>query len=74
MDASGSNPEWVLDRIEAAEESGYTVSVIYVDTPVEVCLYRNRQRALSEELAHPSRHALQRKFGDLNKVALRSKR
>ena len=58
LDVSGSNPDWLLDRVEFAEDSGYHVTVVYVETPVEVCLFRNRQRALAEELEHPSRSAL----------------
>ena len=44
LDASGSNPDWLLDRVEVAEKHGYKVSVVFVDTPVEICLFRNRQR------------------------------
>ena len=40
-----------MDRIEEAQDAGYEVTVVFCDVPVEVCLYRNRVRALDEEMA-----------------------
>jgi len=32
------------DRIDFATENGYDVDLIFVDTPTDICLYRNRLR------------------------------
>jgi len=45
LDSTGSNQAWLRDRVEEAKEAGYKVHVCYVDVPVEVALYRNRNRA-----------------------------
>ncbi|CAD7931758.1 unnamed protein product [Amoebophrya sp. A25] len=46
-DCSGSNFRWMEDRARYAFDRGYEVDVIYVDTPLPVCLYRNRLRGLN---------------------------
>ncbi|CAD7946899.1 unnamed protein product [Amoebophrya sp. A120] len=43
-DVCGDNWGWMLDRIEHAKHLNYHIDLIFVDTPVEVCLYRNRLR------------------------------
>ncbi len=35
------------DRIEVASSYGYDIELVYVDTPVAVCLWRNRLRGLN---------------------------
>lgn len=45
FDSSGSNAKWLLRRISAAREAGYRVELLWVDVPVEIALFRNRDRA-----------------------------
>jgi len=45
FDSSGSNSSWLSMRIEAAKENGYRIELLWVDVPVEIALFRNRDRA-----------------------------
>jgi len=45
FDSSGSNARWLLRRIAAAREAGYTTELLWVDVPLEIALFRNRDRA-----------------------------
>lgn len=45
FDSSGSNARWLGRRIRAAREAGYTTQLLWVDVPVEIALFRNRNRA-----------------------------
>ncbi len=44
LDSSGSDYEWLISRMRAAERAGYALSLTYVRVPVEVCVLRNRRR------------------------------
>ena len=43
-DGTGWNPDPVIKRIKAAREAGYRIFLVYVYVPVEVSLFRNRNR------------------------------
>jgi len=45
FDSSGSNAEWLGDRLRTAQAAGYRTELLWVDVPVEVALFRNRNRA-----------------------------
>lgn len=45
FDSSGSNAWWLGRRIAAARRAGYRTELLWVDVPVEVALFRNRNRA-----------------------------
>mmetsp|Transcript_72746 Transcript_72746/g.194134 ORF Transcript_72746/g.194134 Transcript_72746/m.194134 type:complete len:415 (+) Transcript_72746:33-1277(+) len=45
LDTSGANPEWLEDRMALAEKFGYRLVVLYVDVPLHIAIFRNRQRA-----------------------------
>jgi len=44
-DSSGSNARWLRRRIQSARDAGYTTELLWVDVPVAIALFRNRQRA-----------------------------
>lgn len=45
FDSSGSNASWLGKKIVAARDAGYITELLWVDVPVEVALFRNRDRA-----------------------------
>lgn len=45
FDSSGSNARWLGRRIDSARWAGYRTELLWVDVPVEVALFRNRERA-----------------------------
>eukprot|EP00448_Togula_jolla_P011315 CAMPEP_0170597314 /NCGR_PEP_ID=MMETSP0224-20130122/15643_1 /TAXON_ID=285029 /ORGANISM="Togula jolla, Strain CCCM 725" /LENGTH=508 /DNA_ID=CAMNT_0010921781 /DNA_START=73 /DNA_END=1602 /DNA_ORIENTATION=+ len=45
FDSSGSNARWLGQRIAAARRQGYRTELLWVDVPVEVAIFRNRNRA-----------------------------
>jgi predicted kinase len=44
MDSGGVNNSYQLRIIDMLQSKGYNVELIYMDTPVDVCLERNRKR------------------------------
>lgn len=46
FDSSGSNSKWLAARIESAKEAGFRTELLWVDVPVEIALFRNRDRAV----------------------------
>lgn len=48
FDSSGSNASWLRRRIVAAREAGYLTKLLWVDVPVEIALFRNRNRASTQ--------------------------
>jgi len=48
LDATGANPRWMIDRIQEARGK-YRVKLIFVDCPLEIALFRNRNRAALDE-------------------------
>eukprot|EP00913_Durusdinium_trenchii_P025803 g24217.t1 len=48
FDSSGSNSQWLARRLETARHAGYQTELLWVDVPVEIALWRNRNRAKSK--------------------------
>lgn len=46
FDSSGSNSRWLSRRIADARDAGYVTELLWVDVPVEIALFRNRNRAV----------------------------
>lgn len=44
MDAGGVNNRYSLRILKMLKSKGYYVKIIHMDTPLEVCLSRNRNR------------------------------
>jgi predicted kinase len=44
MDGGGINNSYTLRIINKMKEYGYTIKVVYIDTPAQVCIDRNKQR------------------------------
>lgn len=49
MDGGGINNTYTLRIINKMKEYGYTTKVVFIDTPTQVCIDRNKQRILHGE-------------------------
>jgi predicted ABC-type ATPase len=45
VDGTGRNPEGILRKMTAAKKNGYRIFLVYVWVPVEVSIWRNRNRS-----------------------------
>jgi predicted ABC-type ATPase len=64
-DGTGSNSRKLVDRIMEAKEAGYRIFLVYVYVPVEVSLFRNRNRGrfVPEDVILDKVKILERSFG-----------
>ena len=44
MDGGGINNSYIKNIVLKLKEMGYTIKVVFIDTPVEICIQRNLQR------------------------------
>ena len=49
MDGGGINNRYTERIIERCKENGYYIKVVFVNTPVDICLQRNKQRITNGE-------------------------
>lgn len=74
FDSSGSNARWLGRRIAAARDAGYVTELLWVDVPVEIALFRNRDRAAMgqwcpERVIMDKAEVMEASFEDLRKEA-----
>lgn len=69
QDGTGWNPAYMLDDISQARKAGYRIFLVYAYVPVEVSLFRNRQRGrfVPEQVVIDKCKAVERSFGQVKR-------
>jgi len=60
LDGGGINNNYTKTIIDACHDHGYFVSLIHIDTPLEVCLERNNERILANERFVPPKAIIEK--------------
>jgi predicted ABC-type ATPase len=62
MDGGGINNSYTPRIIERMRKNGYKIKVVYIDTPVDICIQRNKERVKNGERFVPASSIIDKSY------------
>lgn len=62
MDGGGINNSYTPRIIERVRKAGYTIRVVFIDTPVDICILRNKDRVKNGERFVPASSIIDKSY------------